>query len=644
MKTTLTFIALLLCATVSHTQINSNTPWTWMKGDNTIEKFGIYGIQGTPDPINKPGARNSSATWKDATGNLWLFGGWGYGNSTTSGYLNDLWKYNPLNNQWTWVKGNNVTGQYSIYGTQGTADIANKPGGTYASVSWTDADNNLWLFGGFGLTDNAFGFLNALWKYNSASNQWTWVKGNNTINEIGVYGSQGIEHAANKPGARYGSKTWTDASGNLWLFGGYGYDGNAFGMLNDLWKYNPTTNKWTWIKGDNLIDQPGVYGTKGIANGANKPGARYVSTSWKDASGNLWLFGGYGKSETDEGNLNDLWKYNPITNEWTWINGDKINDQVGSYGTQGVASPTNKPGARYTCSSWKDAGGDLWMFGGYGYDATSTGYLNDLWKYDLSTNKWTWVKGDNTVDHVGIYGTQGMPDTSNKSGGRTGSVSWTDDNGNLWLFGGYGFDGNTSGVLNDLWKISSFQIPLPVHLLNFSGVLNNETVHLQWLAELETGFSHFNIERSFDGINFLPIGNVNGAGNSNRNNYTYTDNDLNNRPAQKVFYHLQMMDKDGKFSYSRVLRFNWKKQGATITAFPNPAVTSLTISFDQSTAGKVMITISDMQGVNVRKQEAIFSAGSISIPVDVHTLPAATYLLSVITGEGARAQQKFIKQ
>jgi hypothetical protein len=35
------------------------------------------------------------------------------------------------------------------------------------------------------------------------------------------------------PGSRYAS--WTDSSGNLWLFGGYGFDsGNTLAFLNDL--------------------------------------------------------------------------------------------------------------------------------------------------------------------------------------------------------------------------------------------------------------------------------------------------------------------------------------------------------------------------------------------------------------------------
>jgi hypothetical protein len=34
-----------------------------------------------------------------------------------------------------------------------------------------------------------------------------------------------------------------------------------------------------------------------------------------------------------------------------------------------------------------------------------------------------------------VYGTQGIPSTSNNPGARDGSVSWIDSNGFLWLFG-----------------------------------------------------------------------------------------------------------------------------------------------------------------------------------------------------------------
>ena len=68
------------------------------------------------------------------------------------------------------------------------------------------------------------------------------------------------------------------------------------------------------------------------------------------------------------------------------------------------------------------------------------GHLNDLWRYDPETNQWTWVSGSNTRNQVGVYGTKGVPDAANVPGARSDSISWTDSTGNLWLFGGDGYD------------------------------------------------------------------------------------------------------------------------------------------------------------------------------------------------------------
>ena len=56
----------------------------------------------------------------------------------------------------------------------------------------------------------------------------------------------------------------------------------------------PAYAQWTWMSGSNTISQTGIYGTKGMPDAANVPGAREDSISWTDGAGNLWLFGGYG--------------------------------------------------------------------------------------------------------------------------------------------------------------------------------------------------------------------------------------------------------------------------------------------------------------------------------------------------------------
>ena len=295
---------------------------------------------------------------------------------------------------WTWESGANTTNVTGVYGTQGVAAANNVPGNRCCSVSWTDNTGDLWLFGGG--ASNPAGYFNDLWRYHPASNQWTWVSGSNTDGAIGAYGTQGVGAAGNVPGARYGAVAWIDGVGNLWLFGGLGFDSAGTpSRLNDLWRYSPGSGLWTWVSGSNLIDAPGVYGTLGVAAASNVPGARQGSISWIDSAGSLWLFGGQGyDSAGQSGELNDLWRYSPSSGQWTWVAGSNSRSAPGVFGTQGVATAGNVPGARDRSASWIDGAGDFWLFGGIGYDASGiSGDLNDLWRYSPASNQWTWVSG-----------------------------------------------------------------------------------------------------------------------------------------------------------------------------------------------------------------------------------------------------------
>ena len=150
--------------------------------------------------------------------------------------------------------------------------------------------------------------------------EWTWVSGSNTTGSAGTYGAQGVSASANQPGARIYPSTWADGSGNIWLFGGYGFDNaGTFGNLNDLWEYKPSTGQWTWVSGSNAANASGVYGTEGTAAAGNQPGARNSSSGWKDGSGNFWIYGGTsGDFFSGGAAFGDLWMFAPATGEWTW--------------------------------------------------------------------------------------------------------------------------------------------------------------------------------------------------------------------------------------------------------------------------------------------------------------------------------------
>lgn len=358
---------------------------------------------------------------------------------------------------WTWMKGSSSNNGSAVYGLNGEAATLYTPGGRQQAASWVDSANGLWLFGGSG---SAIGttatYFNDLWKFDGTN--WIYAAGSSTTNQSGKYGSDGTY----APGSRASAVSWTDSDSKLWLFGGAGYDSaGSFGYLNDLWKYDPSTSLWTWISGGTVSDQIGNYGTKGTASASNVPRSRYGSVTWLEprpstSSNNLWLFGGYSR---DVGAgidvlLNDLWKFDSNTQNWTWVSGSQNANQRGVYGTLGVGSSLNTPGARSGAVSWYDSYGNLWLFGGSGYgESGSAGNLNDLWKF--YGGSWTWVSGSKTANSQGNYGQKGLAASSNIPGARNAAIAWMDRPpvGNMWLFGGSGFDANgVNGLLNDLWR------------------------------------------------------------------------------------------------------------------------------------------------------------------------------------------------
>lgn len=618
MKTILPFF--VFCILSYNTGAQS---WTWVNGDQGISSSSSYGSIGIESPDNKPPGRNLAASWIDKKGNLWVFGG-SHDYTFTTPMFNDLWRYNPSNNQWAWMGGDSVLNTPGVYGTQGVPSPQNKPGGRNGAAYWTDKDGNFWLFGGnynYGGLD--FGGLNDLWKYDPVTNLWTWVKGSNERNALAVFGTQSIPDINNMPGATNIATCWTDKKGNLWFFGGFSFrtTGTYAYRSNNLWRYDPSTNIWTWMKG-NQTTANAVYGTQGIPANANTPSVALMGTSWVDKDGNLWLFGG----EDFNNKLNDLWKYDPLINMWTWVRGDKSVVPVGSnniptkYGTQGVADITNTPGGRLYGASWTDGDDNLWQFGGFGsVDGYSLGALNDLWKYNIPTNSWTWIKGDTIINPPGVYGILGVADPLNIPPGRSLACSWKDSLGNNWLFGG--------NHLNDLWKIGSTSFS-PVTQLTLHAEAVQENILVGWETTREVNTGNFILERSADSINFSFLNTSPAAGNSNTIRvYSYLD--VSPLPETN-YYRLKIVNTNGSFFYSNIVSVKINKPpvifGPAIL-YPNPATDIISIHLNGSNEN-MLLDIFDATGRKLITEEFIVN-GDTRHEIKIRHLPAAVYFLKL---------------
>lgn len=234
------------------------------------------------------------------------------------------------------------------------------------------------------------------------------------------------------------------------------FGGSAVGGLhNDLWKFDVTTQYWTWIGGSNIPKSRGSYGTKNVPSPTNVPSGRRNAASWLDVDGNFWLFGGEGWGSGTENltiALNDLWMFDVDNGIWTWVggaHGPTVLDNTGVYGT--VPSTANIPGARLGAAVTVDPSGAAWIFGGEGIGASAAGRgaMNDLWKFDPATRVWSWISGaDTPIGLFRVQGELGVPSPANNPGERVGASLWADAIGNLWMFGGRGPE-------NDMWRFDT---------------------------------------------------------------------------------------------------------------------------------------------------------------------------------------------
>jgi len=579
--------------------------YMWLKGTNNGSVAGVYGTKGATATINNPGGRSGSAYWKDNQGNYWLFGGDGYDFFANQGLLNDLWKYDPIQNTWTWMTGSNVINQNGSYGAAGTFSNTFNPGCRFGAAAWTDNNGDLWLFGGFGTdTSNGQGTLNDLWKYSISQNEWAFMGGTKGLFQVGIYTSLGVPSTTIYPGARKEATTWKDASGNFYLFGGSGNttSQNNAGLLHDLWKYNTNTSEWTWLHGSQFLDQLGFYGTIGAPSATNIPGSRQGAMGWIENNGNIWLFGGYGRdvSAPTPGYLSDLWRYEPTTNVWTWMKGVNSIGVAGNYGQLGVPNLSNLPGGRAYGLTWKDTQGKLWMFGGEAYgSSTNVGNINDLWQFNPSTLTWLWIRGSNTPGQNGSYGTQNIYSTTNTPGGRNSLCGWTDNKGNLSLFGGMGHPASgPSAKLNDLWKYRNCHIDsININVTsNFNQICAGEGATLTATGGTVYTWSHNSIVTGSTVYASPATTSVFAASADNQNGCTYSGTvNLIVDPCISV----------------------QEKAQSTISIFPNPSTGIATISTDKN--GPTTLTVLGIDG-KIIVDEQFENKISVQLPHGVYII------------------------
>ena len=146
------------------------------------------------------------------------------------------------------------------------------------------------------------------------------------------------------------------------------------------------------------------------------------------------------------------------------------------------------------------------------------------------------------------------------------------------------------------------QTALPVRLLSFTGSWAGKAVNLQWQTDHESGIDRYEVQRSDDGVSFVTIGTVKAVNSDLQHTYNFTDTSLS---KSQYYYRIKIAEQSSAIEYSNVLllKTNGSPAGARVKIFPNPVSDKFTVSSEKKITGPVTVTIADINGREVWKQE-----------------------------------------
>ncbi|MEM7104011.1 MAG: T9SS type A sorting domain-containing protein [Bacteroidota bacterium] len=200
------------------------------------------------------------------------------------------------------------------------------------------------------------------------------------------------------------------------------------------------------------------------------------------------------------------------------------------------------------------------------------------------------------------------------------------------------FSGGALGV-----RVIPTGAPLPVELLDFTAeAFNDRTSLLKWRTETEINNDFFAIEHSKDGVDFVEIGQVEGAGTTLiPQNYSF----VHDTPVLgDNFYRLRIVDNNGSFTWSpiRVVKFEFE---FSLGAMPNPFYENFTVNITSEVERTAVLSVFDILGRLVEKRDVTLIPGNNNFYFDAtgSNWAAGVYFVDLKTSQNEKGIIKVVK-
>ena len=160
------------------------------------------------------------------------------------------------------------------------------------------------------------------------------------------------------------------------------------------------------------------------------------------------------------------------------------------------------------------------------------------------------------------------------------------------------------------------------NLLSFSGEKVANTNKLSWRVEHPEKISQYVLERSSDG--FSDFREIYSLGISEDYSFMHIDN----RPIEKSYYRLKMIDLDNSVEYSGII-FLEQEFSEGVVIYPNPANDILNLRFETQSASTVFLKVFNMLGQLVLESNIDGKSGINAFPISLDGLSSGEYCLQV---------------
>jgi hypothetical protein len=184
------------------------------------------------------------------------------------------------------------------------------------------------------------------------------------------------------------------------------------------------------------------------------------------------------------------------------------------------------------------------------------------------------------------------------------------------------------------------QSTLPVTLKSFDAKLVSNKSVLNWVSAMEINFSHYTLQKSFDGKNFSDVTTIFSTGAQGTDfAYSYSESAAG-ASGGLIYYRLKMVDIDGAFKYSqvRILKTASVSAGITVSTYPNPVASELRITIPtQWQDQKVVYDMYSTSGKMVKRY--VSNRASQTETLNVNDINAGSYVIRLSSGTESAVQQ-----